>query len=165
MFVRTASGRDLAAVRTLLVETWHDSCDSIYGAARVTEITEAWHSLAALRQLLDRPHSEFLVADDGTAIAGAAFASALDGGKTVMLHQLYVRPGRQGNGIGAMLLDEISSCFPDAGKVRAEVDQANDSALRFFQAQGFARTGSRDGDGLMQDMTLAVLERPILWVE
>ena len=39
MFVRTASERDLAAVRALLVETWHATYDAIYGGKRVTEIT------------------------------------------------------------------------------------------------------------------------------
>jgi hypothetical protein len=42
MFVRTAGERDLAAVRDLLVETWHATYDSIYGAERVTEITDEW---------------------------------------------------------------------------------------------------------------------------
>lgn len=41
MFVRTASERDVPAIRALLVETWHDT-DAIYGAAKVTEITDDW---------------------------------------------------------------------------------------------------------------------------
>ncbi len=31
MFVRTASERDVPAIRALLVETWHDTYDPIYG--------------------------------------------------------------------------------------------------------------------------------------
>ncbi len=49
MFVRTASERDLVAIRALLVETWHATYDAIYGAAKVTEITDEWHSIASLR--------------------------------------------------------------------------------------------------------------------
>ena len=45
MFVRSASERDLAAVRALLVETWHATYDPIYGAERVTAITDDWHSM------------------------------------------------------------------------------------------------------------------------
>ena len=49
MFVRSAGERDLAAVRELLVETWHATYDPIYGAERVTAITDrlAFDALAA----------------------------------------------------------------------------------------------------------------------
>ncbi|TKB80701.1 MAG: GNAT family N-acetyltransferase, partial [Mesorhizobium sp.] len=100
MFVRTASERDLAAVRALLVETWHATYDAIYGAARVTEITDEWHSIAALKARLTRPNSEFLLADDGKSIGGMAFAAATTDPGIVMLNQLYVHPAWQRQGIG-----------------------------------------------------------------
>jgi hypothetical protein len=75
MFVRTASERDVGAIRALLVETWHATYDGIYGAARVDEITREWHSPEAVRARLFQPDSEFLVADDGNSIGGTAFAS------------------------------------------------------------------------------------------
>jgi hypothetical protein len=31
VFIRTAGERDLDEIRTLLVETWHDTYDGIYG--------------------------------------------------------------------------------------------------------------------------------------
>lgn len=141
MFVRTASERDLVAVRELLVETWHATYDPIYGAERVTEITNSWHSMASLNRRLTRPNSEFLVADDGKEIAGMAFAAADAEGKAVMLHQLYVLPRFQGHGVGGMLLDEILNCFPDAERVRLEVEGANSRAIAFYKAFGFAEVG------------------------
>ena len=44
-FVRTATSRDIAALRALLVETWHATYDELYGAARVTERAEYSASL------------------------------------------------------------------------------------------------------------------------
>ncbi len=153
MFVRTASKRDLDAVRALLGETWHATYDAIYGAERVAAITADWHSLASLRAQLERPHSEFLVADDGNAIGGMAFANAVDEGKTVMLHQLYVRPSMQGRGIGGMLLDEIVDSFPEAECIRLEVEEANLRAIAFYRAAGFVQAGrtancGRDQSGI-----------------
>ncbi len=153
MFVRTASKRDLDAVRALLGETWHATYDAIYGAERVAAITADWHSLASLQAQLERPHSEFLVADDGNAIGGMAFASAVDEGKTVMLHQLYVRPSMQGRGIGGMLLDEIADSFPEAERIRLEVEEANLRAITFYRAAGFVQAGrtancGRDQSGI-----------------
>jgi len=166
MFVRTASERDLEAVRQLLVETWHDTYDAIYGSDRVASINTEWHSLSALRARIDMPQSEFLLADDGETIAGVAFATAADDGKTVKLHQLNVHPAHQGRGIGGLLLDELEGCFPDADKVRLEVEEANMRAVRFYVGQGFSKVGEtgncgKEGSGIKA----AIFERPILWAE
>lgn len=166
MFVRTAGPRDLEAIRALLVETWHNTYDSIYGRERVDAICADWHSIAALQAQLDRPNSEFIVADDGEAIAGLAFASTLDDGKTVMLHQLYVRPGQQGRGIGGLLMDEIEAAFPVAGRLRLEVEEANAKAIAFYTAQGFSQVGRTANCGKDQSGIPALIyERPIVWAD
>jgi ribosomal protein S18 acetylase RimI-like enzyme len=166
MFVRTASSRDVEAVRALLVETWHDTYDAIYGVDQVTAITNEWHSLRALRDRLEKPNSEFLVADDGKLIAGMAFASMAEDGKTVLLSQLYVRPSHHGQGIGGMLLDEVEGSFPDADKVRLEVEEANLQAVRFYVEQGFAKVGETSAYGQPNfAIKAAIYERPILWAE
>lgn len=166
MFVRTASSRDIPAIRALLVETSHDTYDAIYGKDRVTQITDAWHSTASLDEQLARPHSEFLVADDGSMIGGMAFATAEDEGKTLVLHQLYVAPSCQGQGIGGLLLDEVESCFPEAGTVRLEVEERNARAVSYYLSQGFSQVRKIDRElvGGAAEPAL-VLERPIIWAE
>ncbi|WP_296745653.1 GNAT family N-acetyltransferase [Mesorhizobium sp.] len=149
MFVRTAGERDLAAIRALLVETWHAAYDSIYGVERVTEITDKWHSVASLRSRLTRPNSEFLVADDGNRLGGMAFAESSDDGGRVTLKQLYVLPALQGRGIGGMLLDEVIESFPEARTISLEVEEKNTKAVAFYEANGFVRTeevGEHSGD-------------------
>lgn len=150
MFVRTASERDLETVKALLAETWHATYDAIYGVGRVGEITSEWHSLAALKARLTRPHSEFLVADDGKMIAGMAYAAASSDAKVVVLHQLYVRPQNQGAGIGRMLLDEVEQCFPEAQTLRLEVEEANAGAIAFYGANGFVHAGATANCGADQ---------------
>ncbi|MBA3447746.1 MAG: GNAT family N-acetyltransferase [Pseudaminobacter sp.] len=141
MFVRTASERDLPAVRELLVATWRATYDSIYGAERVKDITDDWHSIASLKARLARPNSEFLVADDGKRIGGMAYAAATTDPKIVLLHQLYVNPSFQRAGLGRMLLAEVEDSFPDARTVRLEVEAANAPALAFYRRNGFVQAG------------------------
>jgi ribosomal protein S18 acetylase RimI-like enzyme len=162
MFVRSAGERDLAAVRDLLVETWHATYDPIYGAERVTAITDSWHSMRSLRARLVRPRSEFLVADSGKGLGGMAFAAAGEGGKILTLHQLYVRPGQQGRGIGGMLLDEILNCFPEAETCRLEVEEGNARALAFYEAYGFKHAGhTANCGGGQSGLPALVMERPL----
>lgn len=157
MFVRTASERDLKAVRDLLVETWHATYDAIYGRERVTDITDDWHSLPSLKRRLDQPNAEFLVADDGKQLGGMAYASADAAGKSVMLHQLYVRPAFQCRGIGGMLLDEIIESFPDAMLFKLEVEEANTKAIGFYLSQGFVQSGRTANCGAEQSGIPALL--------
>jgi ribosomal protein S18 acetylase RimI-like enzyme len=141
MFLRTASERDLQAVRALLVETWHATYDSIYGAAKVTEITDDWHSIASLKARLMRPNAEFIVADDGKNLGGMAYAAATSDSKIVILQQLYVHPAFQRNGLGKLLLDEIEDSFPDARTIRLEVEGQNLAAVAFYRKNGFVPQG------------------------
>lgn len=147
MFVRSAGERDLAAIRELLVATWHATYDEIYGAARVAEITDNWYSTASLKAWLIRPNSEFLAADDCKRIGGMAFAAATSDQKTVILQQLYVDPAHQRAGIGKMLLHEIEDCFPDARVLRLQVEAANAPALAFYRQHGFVQTGTTTNCG------------------
>ncbi|OWK20113.1 GCN5 family acetyltransferase [Mesorhizobium amorphae CCBAU 01583] len=161
MFVRTASERDLAAVRALLVETWHATYDAIYGVERVTEIPDDWHSIASLRTRLTRPNSEFLVADDGKRLGGMAFAAATTEPKIILLNQLYVHPSCQRQGIGRALLEEVEASFPEAHTLRLEVEEANTVAIAFYRSNGFLPTGKTADCGGGSGLPALIFEKTI----
>ncbi|MBZ9676915.1 GNAT family N-acetyltransferase [Mesorhizobium sp. ES1-1] len=161
MFVRTAGERDLAAVRTLLVETWHATYDTIHGTARVTEITDDWHSIGSLRSRLTRPHSEFLVADDGKRIGGMAFAAATADAKIILVNQIYVHPDLQRRGIGRALLEEIEASFPEAQMLRVEVEEANGGGIAFFRSAGFLPASDDVDPGDDEKLAIRSFEKPL----
>lgn len=140
MWIRTATKDDLAAVRNLLIETWHSTFDASLGVDKVTAITERFHSPEALKKQLSKPHSEFILADDGNDICGMAFADQPDY-KFAELRQLYVRPDKQGQGVGSLLLIEIESSFPNAQNLRVEVAESNEKAIAFYEGRNYIRTG------------------------
>ncbi len=141
MWLRSAGRADLEAICDLLRRAWHATYDGIYGAARVEAITAEWHSIEALRQHLEKPYSEFVVADSGAGLLGVAFASMIEEGVS-QLHMLYVAPEAQGRGIGSELLQEMESAFPDATTMRLEVEAANSNAIAFYTRRGFRKAGS-----------------------
>ncbi|WP_027486227.1 GNAT family N-acetyltransferase [Allorhizobium undicola] len=162
-FVRTATESDMEKVRRLLHETWHATYDAFHGAAKVEEITRQWHSPAALKAQLERRDGEFLVADDGRRIGGMAFAAmAPKMAKTAILHQLYVHPSLQRQGIGRDLFAELETCFPDAEVMRLEVDEKNSGVIAFYTAHGFNevdRIGG--GGGEASEIAVRVLEKTL----
>jgi ribosomal protein S18 acetylase RimI-like enzyme len=135
-FVRTATPKDVAAIRDVLATTWRETYAPFYGAAKVEEIIANWHSEAAIKARIAKPNGEFLVADDGTQIGGVAFATMTN--KNISLHQIYVQPHLQRQSIGQTLFAEIESCFMDAEQIALEVEPKNAAAIAFYKAHGFA---------------------------
>lgn len=162
MWVRTASVDDLETISTMLTETWHDTYDAIYGKEKVAELTGAWHSVAALKQRLTKPRSEFIVVDDGAEIGGMAYVTQIDS-EASMLHQLYVRPNQQGNGLGEKLLIEAESCFPDVRKIRLEVEEANPRAVKFYERNGFKKVGTNPDCGVKGSGIPAIIMEKVIW--
>lgn len=162
-FVRTASERDLAKVSTLLAETWHATYDTLYGIDKVSEITARWHSLPALKAKLERKDSEFVVADNGRELAGMGYvAMSKDRPKTAFLHNLYVLPRYQRQGIGRDMFAELETCFPDANAMLLEVDPRNDAAVAFYRVHGFAKVGeARHTADNLSGVPLDVYEKPL----
>lgn len=163
MWLRSVSETDLDAVRALLGRTWHATYDHIYGVEKVAAITSEWHAIEALRRHLDKPYSEFVLADSQAGPLGVAFASMIEDGVS-QLHMLYVAPEAHGRGIGTQLLQEMESAFPSAAKLRLEVDAANAGAIAFYQRRGFRQVGATSNCGQSQFAIPALIfEKDLQW--
>ncbi len=72
----------------------------------------------------------------------------------------------QGRGVGGLLLDEIENAFPEADKVRLEVEEKNAKAVAFYVGQGFSEVGRTENCGKDQSgIPALVFERPIVWAD
>jgi ribosomal protein S18 acetylase RimI-like enzyme len=145
--VRLATANDLPGVRALLVETWHDTYDTLLGRERVTEITNSWHSIENLGRQLHVPDASFLVAEESGAILGHAFANAQKP-PLLVLSRLYVRPDRQRRGIGVSLLAAAVARHQECETIRLEVEADNTKGLSFYRREGFEAVGEKSEDGL-----------------
>jgi len=163
-FVRTASQKDLPRVQEILRETWHATYDDIYGVEIVNEITENWHAMEQLEDMLHQDHSEFLVADNGEVIGGMAFASQKD--KTIHLHQLYVHPDFHGGKTGLHLMIEIENSFIDAERISLEVEEKNTRAIKFYEGFGFRTMGKTENCGQENSgIPAVIMEKAIIYAE
>jgi ribosomal protein S18 acetylase RimI-like enzyme len=166
-FVRTATEADLPAISALLGRSWHATYDALYGVEKVDEITASWHSVPSLKARLARPNSEFVVADDGKMLGGMAYAAMDDNEADIaVLHQLYVEPELLGQGIGRDLFAEVETCFPDAKRMRLEVDPKNERAIRFYSGLGFAEIGwTRNCGAVQSGLPAMIMEKTLSFPE
>lgn len=144
MWIRTASKDDINAIHDLLIETWHKTFDELIGREEVDRKIAHDYTPDMLKKLLSRPASEYVVADDGETLHGAAYAAqgAVKGDSEIalVLH-LCVKPESQGQGIGQRLLIELEEAFPTARKIRVNLNKNDVKAQKFFETQGYKKLG------------------------
>lgn len=59
------------------------------------------------------------------------------GGMTAWLEEIYVRPEFQGKGFGKAFFDFFQKLHPEMTRIRLEVDNGNDGAIRLYKRMGF----------------------------
>lgn len=158
-FIRTASTRDVEKIRPVLLETWHDTYDSIYSEDVVNDICENWHSLDAIKKNVEERNAEYIVADNGEFIGGMAFIKAPSEDGIAYISQLYVLPDQQGQGVGRDLLAEMEMNFPEAKLMRLGVDARNVKAVGFYERFGYRNTNVRLEENGMEAL---VFEKQLL---
>lgn len=160
VIIRPVATVDLAELSALLVETWHATYDTLYGAARVTGITERWHAVEALLAGLQRLESIDLVAVEQGALLGTACCSWE--GEVAKLHRLYVRPVAQGRRIGGQLLERVVGDLrrsPGISSILLEVEPRNAGAIAFYRRHGFVDHGHTGDCGGSGDRIAALIMR------
>ncbi|UCE39191.1 MAG: GNAT family N-acetyltransferase [Thermoplasmata archaeon] len=121
MLIRDFREKDLVHVSNLVVETFNRN----YNPEFYISLFERWKR-------------GFLVVEDERGVVGVLVA-AISAPKEARILLMAIRPEHRGKGIGTMLLSEfISRCFiADIKSVSLEVRVSNESALRFYNNQGF----------------------------
>ena len=158
--IRRAGEGDIAAVRELLRRTWHATYDRVYGAERVREIIEKWHSDRALMTSFARSDAVSLVALLDGEVVGHAFAALGENG-ALILHRLYILPERQGSGVGSALLAAVIAAFPQAEVMSLRVERENRAAVRFYEGKGFRGVRTETGGlGGVRPVSVLIMERP-----
>src|SRR5215213_5200746 len=75
LVLRPAAAPDLVEIRALLVETWHDTYDPLFGYEEVASFTDRLHAVEKLAGELGRASHVFLVAEREDGLAGTVSAT------------------------------------------------------------------------------------------
>jgi GNAT superfamily N-acetyltransferase len=153
--LRPATADDLQAIQALMVQTWHHLYERL---ARESRLSTRYHTPPTLREELEDPDQELIVAEiDGELVATATGRNTADGAYEI--ERVYVRPDMQGRGLGVQLFERL---VRDAGDrpVRVEIDARNRRGIEFYVERGFVEVGERERGQLPPKLTYVVMQRP-----
>ena len=119
----------------------------------VAGIVDIWHSHDALAAQLTNPALRRLVCEHESELRGTALIEYVSGAPVAKLHQLYVSPSAQKQGIGRALMLAVLEHTSGAERLELEVEPANTRAVRFYRNWGFVEAGhvancGRPGSGI-----------------
>ncbi|HEY2372882.1 MAG TPA: GNAT family N-acetyltransferase [Gaiellaceae bacterium] len=140
--IEPASPADAPALATVFVRCWRDGyrgvvADQILDALAVDDAERRWHTLVAEHRVLVARDG------DGSAVGMVRFGADEDDPRLGHVFSLYVDPAASGAGVGRALLVHACAELASSGFSRATlwVFEANERALRFYRANGWAPTG------------------------
>ena len=154
--IQPAQVEEVQDIKQVLSQTWIDTYSSFLPVEVLHKITSLWHTPEGLAAEIEDERVCFSVAkDDHGAILGLVTAGRPTD-EVVYIGRLYVLPGHQRQGIGAMLLDACIASFPEFQTLRLEVEAQNEKGLAFYRKQGFRETSRKEQE--IEGVSLEVVE-------
>ncbi len=149
---------EIPEVKKLLSETWIDTYGSFLSPETIQKVTSVWHDPKLLAQQAENPNIFFGVAKDNEKLVGLITIRRLDN-DTIMMNRLYVHPKYQRKGIGSKLAAEALKVFPNASKMRLEVEEKNGKGHSFYVKQGFQEIERKIDKVDNEEMRVIVMEK------
>src|ERR1700760_2628939 len=143
--IRLGDLDDINTIGFLAQQIWPNTYGDILSPEQLRYMLNLFYSPRSLRkQMVDDKHQFLLLEEEEEAIGFASWSAAADEG-VYKLHKLYVLPGRQGKGLGKMMLEFIYEAIrPEGGRrLRLNVNRHN-KARQFYERMGFMVVGEED---------------------
>lgn len=139
--VRPAMKRDTDAIQQVASASWQAAHTPLIGAETAQAFFDQEYGEAQIRSKIVDDAGIFKLAVDADGVVGFVTAAPLDQSPHVFgLSWLYVHPDRWGEGIGTQLHTTVERAIERRGgeRIRLGVLAANERAIRFYEAAGYA---------------------------
>ena len=151
---------DVPEVKQLLSETWIDTYGSFLSLETIQKVTSTWHDPKLLAEQAQNPDIFFALAKNEGRKVGLITISKIDK-DTLMMNRLYVHTNFQRQGIGSKLVEQALKVFPNAKKMRLEVEEENRKGLAFYLKQGFKEVERKQEKVEGETMNVIVMEKDL----
>ena len=154
--VQPAEVDEVQAIKKVLSETWIDTYGPFLPAEVIKKVTELWHSPETLAAEIENARVFFHVAKNEQGAIVGLLTAGRPSDDIVNIGRLYVLPGYQRQGIGGKLLEACAAAFPEAQRLRLEVEAQNEKGMAFYRKQGFEEVSRKEEK--IEETTLEVVE-------
>lgn len=142
--IRKMDVNDIAAVRQVAAESWHDTYEGIIPREIRERFLEAAYSPTSLKMRLEQ--SILYVAEQNGSVVGFANFFRLPEPGDAELSAIYLLPACQGQKLGTALLESGISGLTDTERLYITVERDNGNARRFYEARGFSTIAEFEED-------------------
>ncbi len=113
-----------------------------YTSAAVDHEIDEQNRIDTFNHLMtDTPYAECIIVEcDGECAGYALFAKTFSqeaGGLAVWLEEVYIREPFRSRGLGGEIFDWTEKRFPNARRLRLEVEEDNTRAIELYKRRGF----------------------------
>jgi ribosomal protein S18 acetylase RimI-like enzyme len=158
--IRRAQIGDIPAIRSVLALTWRDTYSSFLSESFIEKVSAEWHAPKVLEGELNRP-STFLGVAEGSSHDIIGMVTARLHEDLLLIARLYVLPGFQRQGLGKQLIEASYRAFPQARRVRLQVEEQNPKGRSFYCKLGFREIGIKTDELANTNVNSVVLEKRI----
>jgi RimJ/RimL family protein N-acetyltransferase len=136
---RRASEADIATIRRLANEIWHDCYRAILSDEQKAYMLEMMYSEKVIRNELQEGIVWEMMVYKGDDVG---FISVEEKNQRLKLHKLYLHPDLQGKGFGSQALKHVLDYGASlhVKDVYLNVNKHNANAIRAYERMGFVRT-------------------------
>ncbi|MBS1496593.1 MAG: GNAT family N-acetyltransferase [Bacteroidetes bacterium] len=147
MEIKKAGIVNVNEIKHLAYQIWPDAYGDILSKEQLHYMLELFYNEQALIYQIENLQHQFIILYDTDEAIGFASYSPIQIGdnNTFKIHKIYVMPGRQGKGLGKLLLTYIITEIKKSGASILELNvNRHNKALYFYQKMGFTIVQSAD---------------------
>ena len=139
MEITVATKDQLSIIRQLAQDIWYVAYKDIISVAQIDYMLNMMYSISSLEKQYHSNHVFLLIKQEDSFIGYASYELDFEGTSKSKIHKLYVLPQYQGNGVGKLLVDEMTQIAKTANQ-KALVLNMNkyNKAVHFYQKLGFS---------------------------
>ena len=140
---------DIESIQQIVYTTWPVTFGDIMPEEQIRYMLGLIYNRQALRhQMLEKGHQFILVEKKDIPLGFTSFELNYNSEPQLMIHKLYLLPSTQGMGIGTQLIQKLEKKARDYAqlRLRLKVYFANTKAIRFYEKNGFLKTGTETSD-------------------
>lgn len=157
--IHNATVDDVAAIQTLLRETWQDTYSDHLSQETLDEVYKTWQSIEFLTKQIENPKIYFPLAKAADELVGLSTSYMPE--DTIVMFRLYVSPQHQRKGIGDLLLKNVIEHFQAAKKIQLHVEVMNPKGQSFYKKHGFKEMKREEEKVVNERIEIILMEKTL----